>query len=62
MTARLSPEESRAIGRAVGYVIRMLIHMGMWWTLAIVGVCTGAAYAWHTFPTWWDAFLDWMEQ
>lgn len=62
MAARLSHEETRAIGRAAGYIIRMLIHMGMWWTLIIVGACTGLVYAVYTFPTWWDALMDWLEQ
>jgi hypothetical protein len=69
VAARLTPGESRAIGRAAGYLIRMLIHMGMWWTLLIVGACTGFTYAIYTLPRWWrvvedgwDAVMDWMER
>lgn len=60
--ARLSPEESRALGRFFVAVVRLLVHMGWGWgALTMLGMVTAGWAAW-TFPTWWAWIQDWIDE
>lgn len=62
-SARLTPAESRAIGRAVSRIVGILIRdLGWGWGIAAVGGMALAGYAAWTFPTWWNWFLDWLDE
>lgn len=59
---RLSPAEREAVARFVIAAARMFIRMGWGWAaLTTLGVL-GAGWAAWTFPTWWNWFLDWLEE
>lgn len=60
--ARISPELSRAIGRFVVAVARLLTRLGYGWgVLAVLGTL-GAGWAAWTIPTWWPLFRDWLDE
>lgn len=59
---RMTPEERRAIGRAVVEAVRLVFRMGpMRGTVVVGGGCLVAA-AYLTFPTWWDRLIDWWDR
>lgn len=63
MAAHLTPEESRALGRAIARIAGVLIRdLGWGWALMVVGSLGLAGYAAWTFPTWWNWFLDWLDE
>ena len=58
---RITPEESRAIGRFLAAAVRVLARMGYGWAaLAAAGALLIGTAAW-TAPTWWGWVRDWWD-
>lgn len=55
----LSPAESRALSRAIGWLVR---ELGWGWGMTAVGGIAVAGWAAWTFPTWWAWIQDWMDE
>lgn len=60
--ARLSPEESRALGRFFVVVARLIVRMGWGWGVLTALAVATAGWAVWTFPTWWGAVRDWLDE
>lgn len=62
-SARLTPSESRAIARAIGRLISLVVQdLGWTWGLVALGGTALVGYAAWTAPMWWDWIRDWLDQ